>query len=162
MRSDNELVELIRADKRKPLTPIHIELHIDPYNMGEDHEVLADERCDFPVAQFTMNPDAIAAQVKIAAKLDNFIIHLAQLRATYVKQLGVVYGPLIKDFYNQYSNAYTKKISDLFEMRRTMVHIHTFAKELALREDKDETIFDAKRIDNELADLMGAPDGDHD
>ena len=47
-------------------------------------------------------------------------------------------------------------------MRQVMAHIRTFAKELALREDKDESIFDARRIERELANLTEEPNGSND
>ena len=162
MRSDDELLNLIRTDKRKKVNPIHISLDIDPYQMGEDHEVLADEQVNLPVAQFTMDPDSVVAQVKIAAKLDEFINHVEEFRSKYVKQLSVVYGPLMREFYEQYSKALRKKVPDLFEMRQTMAHVKTFAKEISLREDKDEAIFDAKRIDNALETIMEDTDANND
>lgn len=162
MRTDDELLTLIRTDKRKRLNPVHISLDINPYAMGDDHEVFADEQMGLDVVRFTMDQESIVAQIKIAAKLDDFIRKLEKARSAYVTQLNVAYGPLMKEFYRQYSKAFLKNTPDLFEMRQTMVHIRTFAKELALREDKDEAIFDAKRIDNELANLTEESDGGND
>lgn len=162
MRNDDELLQLIRTDKRKKVDPVHIELNIFPDNMGADHEVFAEERVDLDVARFTMDQESIVAQIKIATKLGDFIRNLEKLRSNYVKQLAVAYGPLMKEFCNQYSAAYLKKTPDLFEMRQVMAHIRTFAKELALREDKDESIFDARRIERELSNLTEEPDGSND
>jgi hypothetical protein len=38
-------------------------------------------------------------------------------------------------------------------MKAQMVNIRTLAKELALRENRDECIFDGKRIENDLSNL---------
>lgn len=153
MKSDNELIQLIRNDKRKSANPVHISIDIGTDTLGEPHEILSTDKFDVPTPFYTIDESAIVAQLKIATKLTEFATVIHNVATKYCRDLDSIYGKLFSEFRKKYGSAYMSNPPKLFEMRQLMEHVKALAKEIALCEDKDESIFDAKRIENELSGL---------
>ena len=154
MRDDNELLQLIRTAKRKKITPLSISMEMDFDNdKTPDHEIQSDVTIDLPRVHYTMDENSVVGYIKIAAQLRAFEKKIDELHRQYKRSIECIYGPLMGKLCTDYENAYNKKVPDLFDMKAQMVNIRTLAKELALRENRDECIFDGKRIENELNDL---------
>ena len=162
MRSENELLQLIRTAKRKKISPMSISLSMDTTkDLGEDHEIKSDVQVDIPRVHYTMDEDSVVGYIKVAAQLLAFEKKIDELHRQYKRSIECIYGPLMGKLCTDYENAYNKKVPALFDMKTHMVTIRTLARELALRENRDEAIFDGKRIENELNDL-GDINGDDD
>lgn len=159
MRSENELLQLIRTAKRKKISPMSISLSMDTTkDLGDDHEVKSDEKIDIPKVHYTMDENSVVGYIKIAAQLMAFEKKISELHRQYKRSIECIYGPLMSKLCTDYENAYNKKVPALFDMKTHMVTIRTLARELALRENRDEAIFDGKRIENELEALNGDDD----
>lgn len=153
MKNDNELLQLIRAAKRKKIAPLSISLDMNFDSDTPDNEIQSDEKIDIPKVHYTMDEDSVVGYIKIAAQLLAFEKKIGELHRQYKRSIECIYGPLMSKLCTDYEHAYNKKIPDLFDMKAQMVNIRTLAKELALRENRDECIFDGKRIENELSNL---------
>lgn len=153
MRDDNELLQLIRTAKRKKIAPLSISLDMNFDSDTPDNEIQSDEKIDIPKVHYTMDENSVVGYIKIAAQLRAFEKTIDELHRQYKRSIECIYGPLMGKLCTDYENAYNKKVPDLFDMKAQMVNIRTLAKELALRENRDECIFDGKRIENELSNL---------
>ncbi len=162
MRDTDELLWLIRDSKRHKSDGLSISVKLDPNNLGKPYEVNASEEIKVEPVHFTMDTDTVVAQVKYAAYLMSLEQRIRNMRVKYFNSIGSVYGKLMQKYCDDYADAFCQKDPQIFTMKSLMVNITTLAKELAAREDKDEAIFDAKRINNELRMMEDGIDGDDD
>lgn len=163
MINDHELLALIRRKKRQKPETVKLSIEIDPDKMTTDNNLGYDMHTYIEPVHFSINADTILSQVKTVAALMLFEQAVGEACKKYRKSLGKVYGPLMSEFVSQYSKAFLQKTPSMFEATQTMQHIKAFAGELALREESEEAIFDAKRIEAELQNITGdVDDGDRD
>ena len=159
MINDDFLIHLVRENKRQTMKPASITFKFDPQTDGYSFNAEADIAVNVDPVHYTMDVPTVMKQVKMAALLAEFERKVQKIRIDYCKRLDSIYGPLMADFRKQYDDAFRANPKHLFDMQSTMAHVETLAKEMARREDKDEAIFDAKRIENELNN-MEFTDGD--
>jgi deoxyadenosine/deoxycytidine kinase len=150
MRTDDELLKLIRLAKRTKIDPVSISLHMDLSENTDDHDIQSEINLEIPRVHYTMDVASVIGYVKIAAKLKHFEKMIGDIHQKYMQSINGIYGPLMRKLCNDYSMAYNQKIPSDFEMKQIMVNIRTLARELASREDRDEAIFDGKRIEHDI------------
>lgn len=161
MINEDYLIHLVRENKRQTMKPSSITFKFDPQTDGYSFNAEADIAVNVDPVHYTMDAPTVMKQVKMATLLAEFERQVQKIRIDYCKRLDSIYGPLMADFRKQYDDAFRAHPKHLFDMQSTMAYIETLAKEMARREDKDEAIFDAKRIENEL-NKMEFTDGDND
>ena len=155
MIEDHDLIALIRRKKRKKADSVKMSIEIRPDKMTSDSELGYDMQTCFEPVHFSVDADTIVAQVKTATALMLFEKAIQEASKKYRDSLGKIYGPLMAEFISQYSNAFLKKTPSMYEATQVMQHIKAFAGELAMREESEEAIFDAKRIEAAIADGCG-------
>lgn len=156
-----ELLAMIRSDKNQVPVAAHFSLDIYPFG-NKDEVIDANQQIQLEPVHYSKDVRYVIHQIKVAAQLLKFERELAKARVAHCRKIAQVYGRLMDTLSGQYSDAYLSKPSNTFEMKQTMVHIRALSNELALREDKDESIFDAERIQNELEQIMELDDGGDD
>lgn len=162
MRNDDELIHLIREDKRKSIPSLHIALDMDCENVGDYRTINATVNTNMDRVHFTLDKDSVIAQMKIATQFMLFEKKIAEMRMKYMKSIETIYGPVMKQLAIKYREAYMSNPPDLFGMRNTMISISDLVDGMKHREDNEEAIFDAKRIESDLANLDEVDDGDND
>lgn len=162
MRNDDELIHLIREDKRKHIPSLHIALDMDCENLGDYRTINATVNTNMDRAHFTLDKDSVIAQMKIVTQLMVFETEIAKMRRKYIKSVESIYGPVMKQLAIKYNDAYMSNPPDLFGMRDAIRSISDLVDGLRMREDNEEAIFDAKRIESDLANLSEVDDGDND
>lgn len=163
MIEDTDLIALIRRKKRQKADPVKMSIEINPDKMLTDSELGYEMHTYFDPVHFSIDADTIVAQVKTATALMLFEKNIQEAAKKYRDSIGKIYGPLMAEFVSQYSKAFLQKTPSVFEATQVMQHIKAFAGELAMREESEESIFDAKRIEAELQNITGGiDDGDRD
>ena len=162
MKNDDELIHLIREDKRKSIPSLHIALDMDCENVGDYRTINATVNTNMDRVHFTLDKDSVIAQMKIATQFMLFEKKIAEMRMKYMKSIETIYGPVMKQLAIKYREAYMSNPPDLFGMRDTMISISDLVDGMKRREDNEEAIFDAKRIESELANLNEADNGNND
>ena len=163
MIEDHDIIALIRRKKRQKADPVKMSIEIRPDKMTSDSELGYDMHTYFEPVHFSIDADTIVAQVKTATALMLFEKNIQEAAKKYRDSIGKIYGPLMAEFVSQYSKAFLQKTPSVFEATQVMQHIKAFAGELAMREESEESIFDAKRIEAELQNITGGiDDGDRD
>lgn len=158
MIDDHDLLTLIRRKKRQKAEPVKLSVEIDPDKMKSDSDLGYEMHTYIEPVHFSINADTIVSQVKTVAALMLFEKEIQEACKKYRNALGKVYGPLMTEFVSQYSKALLQKNPSMFEANQTMQHIKAFAGELAMREEAEEAIFDAKRIEADLKAITGGID----
>lgn len=158
MIKDHELIALIRRKKRQKADPVKMSIEISQDKMTTDGELGYEMHTYFEPVHFSIDADTIVAQVKTATALMLFEKAIQDASKKYRDSIGKIYGPLMAEFVSQYSHAFLKKTPSAFEATQVMQHIKAFAGELAMREEAEEAIFDAKRIEDDLKTITGGVD----
>ena len=117
MKTDNELLQLIRTAKRKKIAPLSISLDMNFDSDTPDNEIQSDEKIDIPKVHYTMDENSVVGYIKIAAQLMAFEKKIGELHRQYKRSIECIYGPLMSKLCTDYEHAYNKKIPDLFDMK---------------------------------------------
>jgi phage FluMu protein gp41 len=158
MRSDNELLRLIRDAKHVPMSDVELSLSMCQPDTSLTTEWDTIAKLNLDNTHFSADPDTIVAQANTAVQISRFIKDLQELRDNYVKTLGNIYGPLMPKLIKQLTKAYLSNPSDKFAMRENSDAIEQLAEGICLRESSEEAIFDGKRIDADLKELENGDD----
>lgn len=158
---DNKILKLIRDGKRKPFDPIDIGIKLDKDNVALSADSWSDiARLDLGHVHFSINKDVMMAQAMAYVQLKKFYNLLGRKLVQYNNELSNVYGDYAPRLVDKLSKAYMADPVDMFKIDKIIAELDTLFACITSREDREESIFDGKRIEEELVRMAEVKYGD--
>lgn len=159
---DNKILKLIRDGKRKPFDPIDIGIKLDKDNVALSADSWSDiARLDLGHVHFSINKDVMMAQSMAYVQLKKFYNLLGRKLVQYNNELSNVYGDYAPRLVDKLSKAYMADPVNVFKIDKIIAELDTLFASITSREDREESIFDGKRIEEELIRMAEVKYGDN-